>query len=58
VVCNFTPVPRQNYRIGVPDGGLYREILNSDSSYTKEAMLEMQGRYKRNLFPVITERIH
>jgi 1,4-alpha-glucan branching enzyme len=33
VVCNFTPVPRQNYRIGVPDGGLYREILNSDSSY-------------------------
>jgi 1,4-alpha-glucan branching enzyme len=33
VVCNFTPVPRQNYRIGVPDAGLYREILNSDSSY-------------------------
>ncbi|MGD1046280.1 MAG: 1,4-alpha-glucan branching protein GlgB [Bacteroidota bacterium] len=33
VVCNFTPVPRKNYRIGVPDGGLYREILNSDSSY-------------------------
>ena len=33
VVCNFTPVPRQNYRVGVPDGGLYREILNSDSSY-------------------------
>lgn len=33
VVCNFTPVPRHNYRIGVPDEGLYREILNSDSSY-------------------------
>ena len=33
IICNFTPVPRQNYRIGVPDGGLYREILNSDSSY-------------------------
>jgi 1,4-alpha-glucan branching enzyme len=33
VVCNFTPVPRQNYRIGVPIGGVYREILNSDSSY-------------------------
>jgi 1,4-alpha-glucan branching enzyme len=33
VVCNFTPVPRQNYRIGVPDEGMYREILNSDSYF-------------------------
>jgi 1,4-alpha-glucan branching enzyme len=32
VVCNFTPVPRQNYRIGVPRGGYWREILNSDAS--------------------------
>jgi len=30
-VCNFTPVPRWNYRIGVPDPGVYREIFNSDS---------------------------
>jgi 1,4-alpha-glucan branching enzyme len=30
VVCNFTPVPRTNYRIGVPRGGYWREILNSD----------------------------
>ncbi len=29
--CNFTPVPRQNYSVGVPAGGYYREILNSDS---------------------------
>jgi len=29
--CNFTPVPRQNYRVGVPDPGVYKEILNSDS---------------------------
>lgn len=29
--CNFTPVPRRNYRIGVPEHGLYREVLNSDS---------------------------
>jgi 1,4-alpha-glucan branching enzyme len=28
---NFTPVPRYNYRIGVPKWGLYREALNSDS---------------------------
>lgn len=31
-VCNFTPVPRLNYRIGVPEPGFYKEILNSDSS--------------------------
>jgi 1,4-alpha-glucan branching enzyme len=31
VVCNFTPVPRTNYHIGVPRGGLWREILNSDA---------------------------
>jgi 1,4-alpha-glucan branching enzyme len=30
-VCNFTPVPRHPYRIGVPDAGFYREVLNSDS---------------------------
>ncbi|MFM1891851.1 MAG: 1,4-alpha-glucan branching protein GlgB, partial [Pseudomonadota bacterium] len=33
VVLNLTPVPREGYRIGVPDGGAYREILNSDSSF-------------------------
>ena len=31
VVCNFTPVPRHNYRIGVPRGGFWREVLNSDA---------------------------
>jgi 1,4-alpha-glucan branching enzyme len=31
VVCNFTPVIRENYRIGVPTDGYYREILNTDS---------------------------
>jgi len=30
-VCNFTPVPRHNYRIGVTEGGSWVEILNSDS---------------------------
>ncbi len=30
VVCNFTPVPRSNYRIGVPAKGFWRELLNSD----------------------------
>src|SRR5690606_20101768 len=30
-IGNFTPVPRENYRIGVPAPGRYREVLNSDS---------------------------
>jgi 1,4-alpha-glucan branching enzyme len=32
VVLNFTPVPRYEYRVGVPNGGGWREIFNSDSS--------------------------
>ena len=31
VVGNFTPVLRKSYRIGVPDGGWWRELLNSDA---------------------------
>ncbi len=31
IVANFTPVPRPGYRIGVPEDGWYRELLNSDS---------------------------
>jgi 1,4-alpha-glucan branching enzyme len=31
VVCNFTPIPRVNYRVGVPRGGRWVEILNSDA---------------------------
>ncbi|MEM4311540.1 MAG: 1,4-alpha-glucan branching protein GlgB [Nitrososphaerales archaeon] len=31
IVCNFTPVPRLNYRVGVPRGGFWEEVLNSDA---------------------------
>jgi len=31
VVCNFTPVPRPNYRVGAPYGGVWCEVLNSDA---------------------------
>jgi 1,4-alpha-glucan branching enzyme len=31
VVCNFTPVPREGFRLGVPRGGFWRELLNSDA---------------------------
>jgi Alpha amylase, C-terminal all-beta domain len=30
VLCNFTPVPRPEYRVGVPEAGSYAELLNSD----------------------------
>jgi 1,4-alpha-glucan branching enzyme len=30
-VCNFTPVPRHNYRVGAPAGGFWTEIMNSDA---------------------------
>lgn len=32
VVLNFTPVPRHNYRIGVPRPGFYKELLNTDAA--------------------------
>ena len=31
IVCNFTPVARYNYRLGVPYGGYWKELLNSDA---------------------------
>ena len=33
VVCNFTPIVRPDYRIGVPEPGNYREILNTDAEH-------------------------
>ncbi len=32
VVCNFTPVVRENYKIGVPAAGEWKEVLNSDNT--------------------------
>ncbi|MGO9612001.1 MAG: 1,4-alpha-glucan branching protein GlgB [Dissulfurispiraceae bacterium] len=31
IVCNCTPVPRYGYSVGVPRGGMWKEVLNSDS---------------------------
>jgi 1,4-alpha-glucan branching enzyme len=33
VAFNFTPVPRDGYRIGAPAAGFWREIFNSDSAF-------------------------
>jgi 1,4-alpha-glucan branching enzyme len=44
VVSNLTPVPRRNYRIGVPRGGGWREIFNSDSGYYGGSNVGNEGR--------------
>jgi 1,4-alpha-glucan branching enzyme len=44
VVLNFTPVPRHDYRVGVPDPGFYREVFNSDSAYFGGSNLGNAGR--------------
>jgi 1,4-alpha-glucan branching enzyme len=33
LVCNFTPTPRHNYRVGVPRGGHWAEVLNGDAPF-------------------------
>ena len=33
IACNFTPVPRVGYRLGVPEQCWYEEVFNSDSSF-------------------------
>jgi 1,4-alpha-glucan branching enzyme len=43
-VCNFTPIPRTNYRLGVPRGGFWREVLNSDArEYWGQGMGNLGG---------------
>ena len=44
LVYNFTPLPRDNYRIGVPKGGVWREILNSDAEIYGGSNLGNSGR--------------
>jgi 1,4-alpha-glucan branching enzyme len=50
VVCNFTPVPRVGYRIGVPFEGTWREIVNTDGQ-------EYGGSGMGNLGGVVAEAV-
>ena len=50
IALNFTPIIRKNYRIGVPFGGHYEELLNSDSSY-------YNGSNIGNDDPIVSEEI-
>lgn len=51
VVCNFTPVPRYDYRIGVPTEGFWSEVLNSDA-------LEYEGSGHGNLGGVHSDPVY
>ena len=52
IACNFTPVPRLNYRVGAPRGGWWREILNSDASYYNGSGLGNAGGVEASQEPV------
>ncbi|QDT39492.1 1,4-alpha-glucan branching enzyme GlgB [Stratiformator vulcanicus] len=43
VALNFTPVPRHDYRVGVPVSGFYKEVLNSDAKIYGGSNLGNQG---------------
>jgi 1,4-alpha-glucan branching enzyme len=43
-VCNFTPVVHYGYRLGVPHGAAYREVLNTDSALYGGSNVGNQGR--------------
>jgi 1,4-alpha-glucan branching enzyme len=52
VVCNFTPVPRRGYRIGVPGGGGWIERLNTDSEIYGGSGLGNLGRVQAEAVPM------
>jgi 1,4-alpha-glucan branching enzyme len=51
VACNFTPVVRQAYRVGVPRGGAWREILNSDAPFYGGSGVGNLGRVEAETTP-------
>lgn len=48
VACNFTPVPRYNYRVGVDQKGIYQEVFNTD-------LARFNGSDTRNIGNIQTE---
>jgi 1,4-alpha-glucan branching enzyme len=51
IACNFTPVPRYDYRIGVPEAGEYAECLNSDSGHYGGGNVGNNGSIKTDAVP-------
>ena len=42
-ICNFTPVVRLQYKVGLPEGGVWREVLNSDAKEYGGAGFHLNG---------------
>ncbi|MDO8677705.1 MAG: 1,4-alpha-glucan branching protein GlgB [Acidobacteriota bacterium] len=51
-IVNFTPVARRHYRVGVPVGGAYRELLNSDAALYGGSNIGNQGRVESEPLPL------
>ncbi|VXB88802.1 1,4-alpha-glucan branching enzyme [Flavobacterium sp. 9R] len=51
VICNFTPVVRENYRIGIPRKGELIEIFNSDSKLFGGSGVQQNGKLKVEATP-------
>jgi 1,4-alpha-glucan branching enzyme len=51
VACNFTPVPREGYRIGVPSGGRWLERINTDCKHYGGSGLGNLGAVKADKVP-------
>ena len=51
VGCNFTPIVRQDYRLGVPDPGAYRELLNSDTAVYGGSNVINEGEFIAEAIP-------
>jgi len=50
-VCNFTPVPRTGYRIGVPFSGVWQESLNTDAQYYGGSNMGNAGAMQTDAIP-------
>ena len=51
VVCHFTPVLREGYRLGVPSSGAWQEVLNTDSTYYGGSNAGNRGRVEAEEVP-------
>ncbi len=51
-VCNFTPVPRANYRVGVPLDCYWKELLNSDAALYGGSGQGNEGGVDTTLLPI------
>ncbi|MGA8164200.1 MAG: 1,4-alpha-glucan branching protein GlgB [Waddliaceae bacterium] len=51
IICNFTPLPRHYYKLGVSSKGTWEEVLNSDSAYYGGSNLGNLGAVKTRPIP-------